>query len=63
MFARFSVLKPDFDWSILRVALETVEAFMKRLETFVANHTPDPSSDDSWHGEDAIMVSRIDASR
>ncbi|ETS79151.1 hypothetical protein PFICI_09004 [Pestalotiopsis fici W106-1] len=54
VFNRMSLAKPDFDWNTLGVAVEIVDHYVARIENFMAV-TDISHSDDSWHGEDALM--------
>lgn len=53
-----SLMTPEFDWGTLGAALDIVDHYVARIETFMKdNDTSDTV--DSWHGEDAIMVCRL----
>lgn len=55
IFSRMSLMTPEFDWGTLGAALDIVDHYVARIETFMKdNDTSDMV--DSWHGEDAIMV-------
>jgi hypothetical protein len=47
---------PGFDWTTQGVAVDIVDHYTERIEQFMEEHGTSESVD-SWHGEDAIMVS------
>ncbi|KAL7624528.1 hypothetical protein AAE478_006093 [Parahypoxylon ruwenzoriense] len=54
VFSRFPYMTADFDWGSLRAALDTLDCYVARIETFLNQGPTNP--DHSWHGEDAIML-------
>ncbi|KAI0137171.1 Mus7/MMS22 family-domain-containing protein [Xylariales sp. AK1849] len=56
VFTRFSFSPPDFDWGTLRVAVDTIDHYLGRIERFLEEQVRSSKPADSWHGDDAIMV-------
>ncbi|KAH9898668.1 Mus7/MMS22 family-domain-containing protein [Xylariomycetidae sp. FL2044] len=54
MFRRLPISVSDFDWSNLRVGLDVLDHYVKRIEEFVCSEPT--NSEHSWHGEDAIIL-------
>jgi hypothetical protein len=53
----FSTEKIDVDWSCLRVAVDIVDYFTRQLDVFFSKPQPLADLDQSWHGDDGILVS------
>ncbi|RYP58794.1 hypothetical protein DL770_010355 [Monosporascus sp. CRB-9-2] len=59
VFTRFSSSSADFDWSSLRVGVDIVDYYTRRIEEFLCRQPEHLDSETSWHGEDAILVRRL----
>ncbi|KAI1495298.1 Mus7/MMS22 family-domain-containing protein [Biscogniauxia mediterranea] len=53
-FTRLSFSSADSDWSSLRVSLDILDCYLKRIEEF--EQSGNTNAEHSWHGEDAIML-------
>ncbi|KAI0595825.1 Mus7/MMS22 family-domain-containing protein [Biscogniauxia sp. FL1348] len=53
-FTRLSFSSVDSDWSSLRVSLDILDCYLKRIEDF--EQSGNTNTEHSWHGEDAIML-------
>ncbi|KAI5923785.1 Mus7/MMS22 family-domain-containing protein [Camillea tinctor] len=53
-FTRLSFSSADSDWSSLRVSLDILDCYLKRIEDFEQQGSA--NAEHSWHGEDAVML-------
>ncbi|RYP09173.1 hypothetical protein DL764_001444 [Monosporascus ibericus] len=55
IFTRFTSSSADFDWSSLRVGVDIIDFYTRRIEEFLCRQPEQLDSETSWHGEDAIL--------
>lgn len=58
MLTRLSFSSINSDWGILQVVLDIIDYFLARIDAFTSAEPLHAGQ--SWHEEDAIMVSRVD---
>ena len=57
IFISFSSAATEPDWNTLRVAVDMVDYYTRRIEEFLRRQQDLSTADETWHGEEAILVS------